>query len=72
MSRITCLAAAMILATHAAAAQPSAAVRQACEPDYHRLCAGITPGGGRIIKCLLDHNGDLAPECRAALQQRRE
>jgi hypothetical protein len=45
------------------------AVRQACEADYHRLCATVAPGGGRILKCLHDRDKELAPECRAALQQ---
>ena len=71
MVRIAFLGA-VVLATNAAAAQPSAALRQACEADYRRLCASIIPGGGRILKCLLDHNGELAPACRTALQQRRE
>jgi hypothetical protein len=72
MSRLRFLMAALILAPSLASAQPSPALRQACEADYHRLCASVVPGGGRILKCLLDHNGELAPECRTALQQRRE
>lgn len=69
MSRVASLAALVILAARAASTQPSPAVRQLCEADYHRLCATVAPGGGRILRCLLDHDKELAPECRAALQQ---
>ena len=70
MSRSVSLAVLVILAASAASAQqPSPAVRQACEADYHRLCATVAPGGGRILRCLLDRDKELAPECRAALQQ---
>jgi Cysteine rich repeat len=72
MFRVTPLALTVILAASTASAQPSAAMRQACEADYRRLCATVIPGGGRILKCLLDHNNELAPECRAVLQQRSE
>ena len=72
MVRVAFFGAVILAASTASAQQPSQAVRQACEADYHRLCANIVPGGGRILKCLLDHNGDLALECRTALQQRRE
>jgi hypothetical protein len=70
MSRAVSLAVLVTLAASAACAQqPSPAVRQACEADYHRHCAAVVPGGGRILRCLLDHDRELAPDCRAALQQ---
>jgi hypothetical protein len=43
MSRVASLAALVILAARAASAQPSPAVRQLCEADYHRLCATVAP-----------------------------
>jgi hypothetical protein len=68
MFRVNFLAAAIVVAACPAHAQPGAAERQACEADYHRLCATVLPGGGRILKCLNEHDKDLAPGCRSALQ----
>lgn len=39
-----------------------------CKPDIDRLCAGIKPGGGRILQCLQEHRADLKPDCLAAMQ----
>lgn len=38
--------------------------KQACAKDISKFCAGVTPGGGRLIKCLKPHVNELAPECR--------
>jgi hypothetical protein len=48
-----------------AGAQP--AVRQACAPDYHALCAGVRPGGGRIAACFEQNATRLSEQCRSAL-----
>jgi hypothetical protein len=73
MSRIAYVAVVIVLAAPApaaaASAQPSPELCQLCEADYHRLCPTIVPGGGRILKCLLDNDKDLSTKCRAALQQ---
>jgi hypothetical protein len=52
------LAAAMAMADDPPAAQPTPAqqkamqaVRAACESDAQKLCAGVQPGGGRIVAC---------------------
>jgi hypothetical protein len=45
-------------------------VRQACEADYHRLCAGISPGGGRIKKCLNDNFDALSDACKQVVGAR--
>jgi hypothetical protein len=42
-------------------------IRQACEADYRSLCAGVQPGGGRIIACLQQNSDKLSPGCRQAL-----
>lgn len=70
MSRLAFLAVFVILAARAASAQqPSPAVREVCAADYHRLCPTVVPGGGRILRCLLDNDKDLSSKCRVALQQ---
>lgn len=44
--------------------------RQACAADYKRLCAGTSPGGGRIRKCLNDHFEGLSDACKQAVGAR--
>ncbi len=47
------------------------ALREACGADHARLCAQVSPGGGRILACLEAHEEALTPTCRAALPQAR-
>jgi len=71
----------LVLAVTAAAAagpvltpaqkQTAAALRDACGGDYRRLCAGVRPGGGRVLLCLEDHATELSPSCRASLEDAR-
>jgi len=30
-------------------------------------CAGVAPGGGRIVQCLANRAADLSPACRDVL-----
>ena len=47
--------------------QPSmAAIRSACTEDAQKLCAGVQPGGGRIVACLKEHKDSLSDPCRQA------
>ena len=47
--------------------QPSlAALRAACADDAQRLCAGVPPGGGRIVACLKEHKDSLSDRCKQA------
>jgi hypothetical protein len=45
--------------------------REACEDDVLRLCARVKPGGGRIIKCLEEHENELSSECKAKIETRK-
>jgi hypothetical protein len=40
------------------------AAKSACAQDIAQFCADVTPGGGRLIKCLSPHLQELSPECR--------
>jgi hypothetical protein len=40
-----------------------------CKADAQRLCAGIAPGGGRIIKCLKAHQNEMTVGCAKALMK---
>jgi hypothetical protein len=65
---VTAAIAAALLA-NAAVAQDAATVRQACSADLQRLCAGVQPGGGRILQCIRTHKNELSPDCQSALAQ---
>jgi hypothetical protein len=44
-------------------------LRSACGGDVRALCAGVDPGGGRIIECLATQSASLSPDCRGVLGQ---
>jgi Cysteine rich repeat len=50
-------------------AQEMADLRTYCMSDIERLCKGIEPGGGRILKCLKAHKKDMTVGCAQALQK---
>ena len=44
-------------------------VRSACGGDVRALCGGVTPGGGRIARCLATQAASLSPACKEVLAQ---
>jgi hypothetical protein len=40
-----------------------------CMADIERLCAGIEPGGGRLVKCLKSHKEEMSVGCAQALMK---
>ena len=40
-----------------------------CKDDADKLCQGIKPGGGAIMRCLKQHESELSPECKERMQQ---
>ena len=46
--------------------QSLAAIQAACAEDAKKLCAGVQPGGGRIVACLREHKDTLSERCRQA------
>ena len=44
------------------------AARVACSPDLQQLCAGVQPGGGRMLACLKDHRDQISPACKQAVK----
>lgn len=44
-------------------------LRSACGEDVRALCAGVPPGGGRIIECLATQPAALSPACADVLGQ---
>lgn len=46
--------------------QTLAAIRASCAQDAQKLCAGVQPGGGRIVACLKEHKDSLSDRCKQA------
>lgn len=42
-------------------------MRSACGGDIRTLCAGVAPGGGRIMQCISNRAADLSPACKDVL-----
>lgn len=42
-------------------------IRSACSADIRSLCAGVAPGGGRIIQCVANQAAKLSPGCKDVL-----
>jgi hypothetical protein len=59
-------------AAPAAPAAVPAEVRSACEADVAKLCAGIQPGGGRIMQCLAQHKTEVSDNCKQAIMKARQ
>jgi hypothetical protein len=54
---------------HADEAAAMAILRTGCTEDAQRLCAGVQPGGGRVLACLKEHKDALSDKCKQAAQQ---
>ena len=59
---------ALLALTDAAFAQ-MAEVKKYCGPDIERLCPGVQPGGGRIIKCLKANEMGISVGCAKTLKK---
>jgi len=45
----------------------TAAALRMCQADFARLCAGVPPGDGRALACLLAQRDRVSAGCDAAL-----
>jgi hypothetical protein len=72
MSKSTFAALAFALVVSGAASAQSSDPRGACKADYDKFCAGIAPGGGRIVACLNGKRDQLSDTCKAALDSRKK
>lgn len=42
------------------------ALRAACEADMRTVCAGIRPGGGRLLQCIQANPDKISQPCKDA------
>jgi len=47
-------------------------VHQACGDDVHKFCGEVTPGKGRVARCLKEHANQLSPECKKELEEAKK
>ena len=43
-----------------------------CAQDAKKFCGDVQPGGGRIVKCMKDHEADLSPACQSQMKAAKE
>jgi hypothetical protein len=62
----------VIMSLPAAVFAQSNQIQQAmryCRPDMERLCPGVPPGGGRIVRCLKAHKMEMSVGCAMTLRR---
>jgi Cysteine rich repeat len=69
MRRLILLLVVCAAAGSALAQDQLAVIRAACAEDAQKLCAGVQPGGGRIVACLKAHKDSLSDQCKQAAGQ---
>ena len=72
MSKLNFAAIVVAVAFSGLASAQSSDPRGACKADYDKFCAGIAPGGGKIIACLNAKRDQLSATCKAALDSRKK
>ena len=51
------------------AVEPDAQAMRYCRADMERLCSGVPPGGGRIVRCLKAHKMEMSVGCAMTLRR---
>ena len=65
---VLCFVAALIAGTAPNAMAQTAQQRAVCQGDAKKLCAGVAPGGGRVLECLAKQKGSLSEPCKAVVE----
>lgn len=47
----------------------SSHLQNECGEDLEKYCNKVSPGQGRIMNCLEDHDAELSRKCKAALKE---
>ncbi|WP_440639942.1 cysteine rich repeat-containing protein [Bradyrhizobium sp. PUT101] len=72
MSKLSFAAIVVAVAFSGLASAQSSDPRGACKADYDKFCAGIAPGGGRVVACLNGKRDQLSDTCKTALDSRKK
>ena len=72
MSKLNFAAIVVAVAFSGLASAQSSDPRGACKADYDKFCAGIAPGGGRIVACLDEKRDQLSATCKSVLDNRKK
>ncbi len=51
---------------------PAVAARNPCKQDVAQFCGDVPRGGGRIARCLHQHEDQISPMCKARMDAVRE
>ncbi len=65
---VAALSALTLLSLSNVASAQMADLMKYCKADAERLCPGIEPGGGRIVKCLKAQKMEVSIGCGKAIQ----
>ena len=53
-------------------AAAAGAAEHPCKEDAEKLCKGVEPGEGRIVRCLKQHEAELSAACKEKRDSFRE
>jgi hypothetical protein len=71
-SFIVIIAALVAFPAMAAQGQGTGPGRGPCAEDIAKVCKDVQPGGGRILKCMKEHENELSPACKQHVAQMKE
>jgi len=70
--RLFVLFIAALVASPAVAAPAAGPGQGPCADDVAKFCKDVQPGGGRIMKCMKEHENELSPACKQHIAQVKE
>jgi hypothetical protein len=70
---LTTVAAFAVLTSLGASTLPARAQALAyCKADAERLCPGVRPGGGRLVKCLKANENEVSIGCAKEIKKTKD
>lgn len=47
-------------------------LKAACKSDHEKFCKDVSRGGGRVLKCLKQHEAELSEDCKREMAEMKE